>query len=237
MDLNQFEKRYYSQNGEDGIIMEILNRISLAPDYFVEFGVESGLECNGRFLYESGWKGMMIEGNENLYRQLKNNYDVFNLRAVHSFITKDNIVDIFKDNNVPKDLGLLSVDIDGNDYWVLKEILLADYKPFVIVAEYNAYYEPPIEWIMKYNPTHMWDGTSYQGVSLKSLTKLCNLHGYSLVATDSKGVNAFYVRDELLSENLKELTSEEAYHPATYFGHLNNGKYGHPYKEGEFVKE
>jgi|GraSoiStandDraft_51_1057287.scaffolds.fasta_scaffold19690_4 hypothetical protein len=235
--LNNYEKRYYSQNGEDGIIMEILNRISLAPDYFVEFGVESGLECNGRFLYESGWKGMMIEGNENLYRQLRSNYDVFNLNAVHSFITKDNIVDIFKNNNVPKDLGLLSVDIDGNDYWVLKEILLADYKPFVIVAEYNAYYEPPMEWIMKYNPEHSWDGTSYQGVSLESLTKLCNKFGYALVCTDSRGVNAFFVRKDIMNDKFTELTPSEAYHPATYYGHLNGGKFGHPFREGEFVKE
>lgn len=236
MSLNNFEKTYFSQNGEDGIIEEILDRIPLIPHFFVEFGVEDGIQCNCRALALKGWRGMMIEGSPEMYNRLKDNYSE-NVKTVHSFITKDNIVDLFKENNVPKNLGLLSVDIDGNDYWVLKEILLADYKPSIIVAEYNAYYTPNEEWIMKYNPTHLWDGTSYQGVSLKSLTKLCNWHGYSLVATDSKGVNAFYVRDELLSENLKELTSEEAYHPATYFGHLNNGKYGHPYKEGEFVKE
>lgn len=236
MELNAYEKKYYSQNGEDGIIQEILNRISLVPDYFVEFGVESGLECNGRFLYESGWKGMMIEGNENFYRQLRNNYDIHNLRTVHSFITKDNIVDIFKNNLVPKDLGLLSIDIDGNDYWVLKEIL-KEYKPIVIVAEYNAYYEPPIEWIMKYNPEHTWDGTTYQGASLQSITKLCNNFDYALVGTDSKGVNAFYVDRKYMNDKLQELTPLEAYHPAKYYGHMNNGKYGHPFKDGEFVKE
>lgn len=237
MDLNQFERTYYSQNGEDGIIQEICNRISLSSSFFVEFGVEDGLQCNCRYLYEKSWQGLMIEGSPEMYDRLRDNYDQYNVKTVQSFITKDNIVNIFEENKVPKDLGLLSVDIDGNDYWVLKEILLAQYRPQIIVSEYNAYHEPPIEWIMKYNPTHMWDGTSYQGVSLKSLTKLCNLHGYSLVATDSKGVNAFYVRDELLNENIKELTSREAYHPATYIGHLNNGKFGHPYREGEFVKE
>lgn len=237
MELNQYEKTFFSQNGEDGIIEEILNRISLAPDFFVEFGVETGIQCNCKYLYEKGWKGMMIEGSETFYQQLKDNYDIFKVRTVHSFITAENIVQLFEENLVPKDLGLLSVDIDGNDYWVLKELLLASYRPFIIVAEYNAYHEPPIEWIMKYNPSHTWDGTSYQGVSLQSLTKLCNNFDYALVATDNAGVNAFYVRRDVLGENLKELTPIEAYHPARYYGHMNNGEYGHPFKDGEFVKE
>jgi hypothetical protein len=106
MDLNQYERKHYSQNGEDGIIEEIRNRISLNPDFFVEFGVETGIQCNCRYLYEKSWKGLMIEGNVDYYLQLKNNYDNNKLKAVHSFITKDNIVDLFKENNVPKDLGL-----------------------------------------------------------------------------------------------------------------------------------
>jgi hypothetical protein len=237
MNLNKYEKSYYSQNGEDGIIQEILNRISpLQNDYFVEFGVETGVECNCRHLYESFWKGLMIEGNEDYYKKLRENYNIFNLNVVNSFITKENIVEIFEKNNVPKDLALLSIDIDGNDYWVLKEIL-DSYQPFVIVAEYNAHYEPPVEWIMKYNPNHLWDGTSYFGSSLQSLTKLCNKFDYALVCTDSKGVNAFYVNRKYMNDKLKELTPSEAYHPATYYGHLNNGNYGHPYRDGDYTKE
>jgi hypothetical protein len=236
MNLNKYEKSYYSQNGEDGIIQEILNRISLLPDYFVEFGVETGLECNCRYLYEKGWKGLMIEGNENYYKQLRSNYDIFNIKTCHSFITKDNIIELFDSNLVPKDFGLLSIDIDGNDYWVLKEIL-GKYEPFVIVAEYNAYYESPVEWIMRYNSNHIWDGTSYYGSSLQSLTRLCNKFDYALVCTDSKGVNAFYVNRKYMNDKLKELTPSEAYHPATYYGHLNNGKYGHPYRNGDYTKE
>lgn len=234
MSLNSFEKTYYSQNGEDGIIQEILNRISLSSDFFVEFGVETGIQCNCRFLYEQGWKGLMIEGNEDYHRQLRNHYDIFNLRAVHSFITKDNILDIFKNNNVPKDLGLLSVDIDGNDYWVLKEIL-KEYTPSVIVAEYNSYYEPPIKWIMKYNPEHTWNDNTHYGASLQSMTNLCNNHGYALVCTDTRGVNAFYVKREYLGDNLIELTPSEAYNPARYYG--IHGGLGHQYIEGEFVEE
>src|SRR5690606_28043915 len=101
----------------------------------------------------------------------------------------------------PKELDLLSVDIDGNDYWVLKEIL-KEYTPRVIVCEYNAYYKPPRRWVMKYNPDHTWDGTSYQGASLQSITNLCNGHNYALVATDSKGVNAFYVNRDSLGDKM-----------------------------------
>ncbi|MFJ5713995.1 hypothetical protein [Neobacillus sp. NPDC093127] len=236
MELNKYEKSYYSQNGEDGIIQEILKRISLQTDFFVEFGVESGLQCNCRYLYENLWRGLMIEGNGDYYKQLRSYYNNVNIKTVNSFITKDNIVEIFKKNKVPIEFGLLSVDIDGNDYWVLKEIL-GIYTPFIIVSEFNAYYEPPIEWIMKYNSYHIWDGTSYFGSSLQSLTKLCNRFNYALVCTDSKGVNAFYVRRDLLNDNLIELAPSQAYHPARYYGHLNNGKYGHPYRDGEHTKE
>lgn len=237
--LNNYEKRYYSQNGEDGIIQEIYNRISLSSNFFVEFGVEDGVQCNCRrlALYVNGWHGLMIEGSPEMYERLKYNYDQNVVKTVHSFITKENIVQIFEENNVPKDLGLLSVDIDGNDYWVLKEILLSDYRPSIIVSEYNAYHQPPVEWIMKYNPEHIWDGTSYQGASLQSLTKLCNKFDYALVCTDSKGVNAFYVKKEYMNDKLKELTPSEAYHPARYYGHLNNGEYGHPHRDGEYTKE
>jgi hypothetical protein len=238
MELNQYEKKVFSQNGEDGIIAEICNRISLPSDYFVEFGVETGIQCNCRQLALNGWKGLMIEGSPDMFGQLINNYRDYDVNLVHSFITAENIVSTFERNDVPKQLGLLSVDIDGNDYWVLKEILLAQYRPYILIAEYNAYHEPPVEWIMKYNPNHTWDGTSYQGVSLQSLTKLCNKFEYGLVATDNAGVNAFYVRRDIIENyNLTELTSIEAYHPARYFGHMNNGEYGHPFKDGEFVKE
>lgn len=236
MYLNQYEKTYYSQNGEDGIIEEILNRISPSNRYFVEFGVETGIQCNCRQLALQGWKGLMIEGSPEMYGGLIDNYKGIDIKLVHSFITAENIVDILKRHKVPKFLDLLSVDIDGNDYWVLKEILM-HYCPTVVIAEYNAYYEPPIEWIMKYNPEHIWDGTSYQGVSLQSLTKMCDYLGYALVATDSKGVNAFYVRKDAINDRLKGLTASEAYHPARYYGHMNNGNYGHPYREGDFVKE
>lgn len=233
-ELNQYEKKVYSQNGEDGIIEEIFNRIGTTNKYFVEFGVETGEECNARYLHEKGWKGLMIEGSEEMHSRLKDNYDD-NVQTVHSFITKDNIVDIFKSAQVPTELDLLSVDIDGNDYWVLKSILEGGYEPQVIVVEYNAIYPPPAQWIMKYNAEHVWDGTSYQGASLQSLYQLCLHYGYLLVGTDSRGVNAFFVRHTVEGINLPMLKPHEAYHPAKYIGHLNNGHYGHPYRYGEYT--
>jgi hypothetical protein len=235
MELNQYEKKIYSQNGEDGIIEEIFNRISPSNRCFVEFGVETGIQCNCRYLYEKFWNGLMIEGSKEMYQSLLENYGQ-GLVAFNEFITKENIVSLFNKAKVPKTFDILSIDIDGNDYWVLKEIL-KEFTPNVIVSEYNAYHKPPEEWIMKYNPEHTWDGTSYQGVSLQSLTKMCNNFGYALVATDSNGVNAFYIKRGLIEDKFKELTPIEAYHPARYFGHMNNGNYGHPFKDGEFVKE
>lgn len=152
--------------------------------YFVEFGVEDGRECNTRYLYKhKHWNGLLIEGNPDLARQIHDNFGDTRVQIDSTFIKKENIVDIFKQNQVPLRFDLLSVDIDGNDYWVLKEIL-SDYQPRVIIVEYNA----------------------------------------------------FFVHRDLLSNSiLAELPPEEAYHPARYYGR-NNGKYGHPYREGEHLK-
>ena len=231
-DIASFERRVFSQNGEDGIIYELFRRIGTTNRYFVEFGVEDGLECNSAQLARcANWNGLFIEGNRASFNRLQRNYaGLSNLRFAHHFVTRENIVQIFRAHGVPQEPDLLSIDIDGNDYWVWQS--LEEFRPRVVVIEYNAMYPPPARWIMSYNPGHAWDGTSYHGASLTSLTELAHAKQYSLVGTDSHGVNAFFVQNTLLVQlGLPSLSPEAAYHPPN-FGILYKH---HPYRSGPAV--
>ncbi|NLI14431.1 hypothetical protein [Pelotomaculum propionicicum] len=227
-----YEFNVMSQNGEDGIIEEIFNRIGTTNKYFVEFGISDGRECNTGYLARhKGWSGLMIEGNFFYYRKACRFYKKHPIKIIHSWITKDNINELFTKGEVPKELDLLSIDIDGNDYWIWGELI--NYKPRVVVIEYNAYHVPPKKWVMAYNEHHKWDGTTHFGASLTSYSLLGKKLGYSLIGTDKKGVNAFFIRnDQLEKSNFIELPPEAAYNNAKY-GAINGN---HPYRNGEFLE-
>jgi len=215
--INAYERKVYSQNGEDGILRELFRRIGNGSRYFVEFGVEDGLECNTAFLSRAfGWSGLLIEGNPDKFALLERNYEKYpRVKRLQSFITCENIVQLFEQAGVPKQFDLLSIDIDGNDYWIWET--LADYKPRVAVIEYNATRPPPERWVMRYNPGHRWQHNGYMGASLCSLEALGKRLGYRLVGTDKKGINAFFVRSDLIaSSQFPVLSAEAAYHRNDY---------------------
>ena len=142
---------------------------------------------------------------------------------MQAFVDRDNIAGLFAANGVPADLDLLSIDIDGNDYWAWEA--LGEYRPSLVVIEYNPTYPPPVSWIMAYDPAHRWDGTTYQGASLTALTRLAGRRGYALLGTDRHGVHAFFLRDDLVAASgFRVKPPEEAYHfqrvfPKTPFGY------------------
>lgn len=233
MNLNKRENKLYSQNGEDGIIEAIFEAIGKpSPPFFVEFGAGSGKICNCRLLAEQGWSGLFIEADTDKAIKLAERYLSYpNVKTVMSTIDADNICDLFLYHQAPKDLTLLSVDIDGNDYWVLRAILSGSYGPKMVVCEYNGQHPPPELWVMEYNTQYQWKVTDYYGASLCSLTNLLGVHGYGLVACDSRGVNAFFVRLDILKNSLGALLikrPEEAYFPP-HFG-------SYPHKKGPCVR-
>jgi hypothetical protein len=203
--LVNFESKTFSQNGEDGILTEIFHRIGEGDKFAVEFGIGDGTECCTRNLFvNNGWGGLLIEGSESYVANAKSLYkDNKRITAVCSYIKLDNILDIFRDNNVPESPDLLVVDIDGNDYWILERILTR-YRPRVIASEYSSRWVPPTDWVMPYNADHVWDGSAYFGASLAALVRLGKTHGYTLVCCESRGVNAFFVRDDLLSNHFPD---------------------------------
>lgn len=232
MSLVNFELKKYSQNGEDGIIEYLINLIYSNPKdkIYLEIGVQDGTECNTRNLRENfGWTGILIDGgNEN------KDINLFN-----HFVTKNNITGLLKSYNLPEKLNLLSIDIDYNDFYVLLEVL-KEYRSDLIVLEYNATHSYEEDKIVLYEENGGWDGTNYFGASLLSYTKLLNRFGYSLVSTESKGVNAFFISDDCICEdfilnNLKDINNVKKLYNTAKYGDGPNG--GHPldYQNREYL--
>jgi FkbM family methyltransferase len=225
MDLALFEKKIYSQNGEDGITMKLVDLIYDNHDskYYVEFGVENGSECNTHILHEHyGWSGLQMDaGHENEHINLK-----------RELITKENVVKLFQKYQVPKKIHLLSVDIDFNDFYCLKKILEA-YTCDILICEYNATHLADEDKIVVYDANYMWDRSNYFGASLLSLCKLAEKHQYTLVYCEKKGVNCFFVRDEILTANRLEFKDagdiSKLYRRAGYGGGPNGGHYADPH--------
>ena len=227
--LELYGFKVYSQNDEDGIIEEIFNRIGTANKLFVEFGVENGLECNSHYLLHKGWRGLWIEGNEDSFKQIFARFfpviRTGQLGCICSFITKDNINDLIGSASVGGEIDLLSVDMDGNDYYVWEAINVV--RPRVVIIEYNAKFPPNHEWKMAYNEKHTWDGSDCHGASLKALELLGRRLGYRLVGTNLNGVNAFFVRQELAGDKfIDPPTAENLYNPFRY--HRQQYSNGHP---------
>ena len=219
--LLNFGFKGYSQNEEDGIIQEIFSRIGTTNKQFIEIGVGNGLENNTLYLLLQGWQGLWIEGNSNFVEQIKNKFGfVIENRALmvkHAWVKKDNINELISEkqkNN--EEFDLLSLDIDGNDYHVLDAIDPLNAR--VIVLEYNSKYRPPVKWVMQYNPNHSFDESDYYGASLKSFEILLSKKGYKLVGCNLYGVNAFFVRADLMKNHfLDNCTAENHYEPGRLF--------------------
>jgi hypothetical protein len=224
--LNIHEFSAFSQNGEDGIVEEIFKRIDTTNRFFVEFGVETGIECNTVYLLHKGWNGYWIDGSDSHVKSIKKNFSKIislnRLKVSCDFITAENIERLFKVADVPVELDLLSIDIDRNDYYVWDAI--KSYSPRVVIIEYNAIFRPNCEFVVPYNPLATWDGTSNFGAGLKALHELGLKKGYKLVACGFAGVNAFFVREDLIGDKFEgPFTPENHYEPPRYFLYTKNG--------------
>lgn len=228
--------KVYSQSDEDGIIQEIFNRIGMTNRTFVEFGVETGIECNSVKLLIEGWNGLWIDGSEQNVAEMQNTFaqrvasGQLKLRA--NMVTAENINALIEQGGITGDIDLLNVDIDYNDYWVWKAITVI--KPRVVVIEYNASLRPPMSLVVPYEPMRRWDGTNFFGASLEALVRLGREKGYRLVGCNYTGVNAFFVRDDLAGDHfIAPATAEEHYEPPRYFYAFQSA--GHPGRPGPYV--
>jgi len=228
--LTRFEMQVFSQFGEDGILREIFRRIGTTNKYFVEFGVEDGSETNSTYLLYQDWKGLWIDGDERFTSAIKescaNAISQKKLTVITSFITAENIESIFARGNVPEEFDLLSIDIDRNDYYIWKAI--THYRPRVVIIEYNAVFPPGDHFVVPYDANAMWDKSSNYGASLEALAKLGEEKGYKLVAGSFAGLNAFFVREDVMGDHFTgPFTAANHYEEPRYFLYT---KKGHPRK-------
>jgi hypothetical protein len=197
----KYGAKTFSQTDEDGLTLEIIRRINPYKHEYLELGVGDGMECNTLVLAAKGWSGQWI-GNQKLVVQHPN--------YTNAFITEENIVNLINVNP-----ALVSVDLDGNDFHVLKAIMKV-FTPDIIITEYNAKFIPPIKWVMPYDPAHVWNGTDYFGASLQSFADY--LFNYRLVVCNAAtGANAFFVHkqyDDLFPEVPRSI--RQVYVPPRY---------------------
>jgi len=234
--LLRYGAKVFSQNEEDGMIQEVFRRIGTGQRTFIEFGVETGVQCNTVKLLLEGWRGLWLEGSAadvaEIRRSLASYMSNGGLTVKEAMVTAENVNDLFRQAGFSGEIDLLSIDIDFNDYWVWKAIEVI--KPRLVVIEYNATLRPPMSLTVPYQPTMHWDGTNYFGASLEALVKLGQAKGYRVVGCNFSGTNAFFVRDDLCGEYfVTPATAEEHYEPPRYF--FSSLNVGHPGRVGPYV--
>ncbi len=219
--ITDFEYKIFSEWGEDGIIQHLINSVDIKNKTFIEFGVEDFSESNCRFLLmNNNWAGFVIDGSGENIKRLKGSHYYWRhqLVAIEAFITRENISGLLAKSGFEEDLGILSIDLDGNDYYVLDAI--TGFSPRILICEYNSVFGPARKIAVPYDPdfvrTDKHHSNLYWGASLPALTHIASRKGYSLVGTNTASCNAFFVRNDLIDERLDVLTVEAAYAPSHY---------------------
>ncbi|MCW5721253.1 MAG: hypothetical protein KIS86_08935 [Devosia sp.] len=221
----------FSQNNEDGIIAEIFRRIGTRTRRFVEVAAGDGIENTTRLLLETGWQGLWVEAGDAETHSIRHAVapalESGALRLVAALITMENIeTELLSVIDFEPDY--VSVDIDYNTAHVWRKLL--PLRPRLFCIEYNAHYPPGMEFEVPYRADGVWRGTTRFGASLKALEKIGREGGYSLVGCDIFGVNAFFVRDDLVENQLflAPFSAENHYEPPRYSAVRMRGHGRHP---------
>ncbi len=206
--IEDIEFKIFSQFGDDGIIQFLIDKLEIDYEYqnFIEFGVEDYSEANTKFLLlNNNWSGLILDSsNENIENIKKNNFFwKFELEAIKSFITKENINSIIANSNInKKKIGILSIDIDGNDYWVWKEINVID--PLIVIVEYNSTFgfekKISIPYNQDFERSKAHHSNLYWGASIEALKFLAKQKGYKFLTTNSAGNNAYFIKENIFDK-------------------------------------
>lgn len=218
-DIQQVFYKVFSQNGEDGIVQYLLYSLNINNPKFVEIGTGDYTESNTRFICETFFTdGLIIDGSTNLEKTISKFLPLYksNLKIINKFIESDSIIEILDKNKFISNLDIFSIDIDGIDYWVIKELPKKISKIFI--AEYNPYFGPDLEVtipnIKKFNRTNYHFSNLCFGSSLKAMINILKEKGFSFIGVNDLKNNAFFVLNEYVKlvslnppkENLLEYT-------------------------------
>lgn len=211
--FDDIEFSVFSQFGDDGIIQFLIDQIKPKEKFFVEFGVENYLESNTRFLLQNNnWSGLVMDGNKDNIDYIKKQdfYWKHDLNAKGAFVTTENINTLLE--NVPKKIGLLHIDIDGNDYWIWKAVNVMEAD--IVIVEYNSVFGYERAITVPYDALFVRQQKHYSylyaGASLLALCDLAEEKGYYFVGSNSAGNNAYFIKKEKIG-NLKPLSVKEGY--------------------------
>ena len=220
--MREVEFKVFSQFGDDGIIQYLIRKVNISPaeQIFIEFGVENYEEANTRFLLlNDNWRGLIIDGNaENIHHvQNSGSYWRNDLTSLSAFIDRDNVNQLFQAHGFIGDIGLLSIDIDGNDLWVWKAIDTVS--PVIVIVEYNAVFGPQCAVTIPYDPVferaRAHYSNLYWGCSLKALCLVGEEKGYAFVGCNSAGNNAYFIRKDRIG-SLRAVTANEGFVPSRF---------------------
>ena len=203
--LADVEFKVFSQWGEDGIFDWLIEKLSPMPEIFIEFGVQDYSESNTRFLMTNrNWRGLIMDASRvNMERVRANDYYwQRDLTAGAHFITRENIATLIKDYGFDGEIGILSIDIDGNDYWIWEAI--DNVNPVIVCCEFSAIFGDvhpiSIPYMQTFARERVHYSGQYFGASIKALLHLAGKKGYTFVGTPSNGTNAFFVRNDHLTK-------------------------------------
>lgn len=213
--FREFGFQVFSQWDEDGLIQYLISHIEIENKVFVEFGVENYEESNTKFLLmHDDWRGLVMDSSVDHINYLKrcSIYWKHSITALEAFITPDNINALIRDNGIEGDIGLLSIDIDGNDFYVWEAITCI--RPRIVICEVNPYFGAEEALVIPYqedfNRTEAHYSNLYWGASLRAFQNLADKKGYRLVCINSAGTNAFFVRSDVMG-GLKEVDVRDAW--------------------------
>jgi hypothetical protein len=217
--FREAEFKVFSQFGDDGIIQYLIARLDIPQGLstFVEFGVQDYSESNTRFLLlNDNWRGLVMDGDERSMESVKarDMYWRHDLTALCRWIDRDNINEVLQKSGFSGPIGILSIDIDGNDYWVWQRIEVV--QPIVVIAEYNSVFGARQAITVPYDPafnrTKAHYSNLYWGASLSALASLGRSKGYAFVGSNLAGNNAYFVHESYLGRGgVVALAPEQGY--------------------------
>ena len=215
--LSNVEFSSFSQWGDDGIIDWLIYNLKIKDKRFIEIGVQDYWESNTRFLLKKrNWDGLLIDMSKKDIKNIKSQsiYWRYNLLAKNYYVTAENINKIISENNFDKKISLFSLDIDGNDYWILKNL---NVRPEIIVCEYNGLFGDINKITVPYKKTFNREKEHYSnlyfGCSIKSLTSLLKLKGYIFIGSNSSGNNAYFVKKAKFKHLINKLKTIKVFKP------------------------
>lgn len=204
LDFRKVGFKVFSQWDEDGIIQYLINKLPIVHKTFIEFGVENFEESNSRFLMVNDhWQGMVLDASASDIRYIQQDkiFWRYDLQAVCTWITRENINALLQSSGFGEDVGLLSIDIDGNDYWIWEAI--ESIRPRIVIVEYNSLFglRPiAVPYKKDFARTAAHYSNLYYGSSLGALHHLAGKKGYLLLGSNTWGHNAFFVRADIAGE-------------------------------------